>query len=554
MTCPKLDMLAGLPEGVYDMQATVVVIGGGATGVGILRDLSMRGVKTILVEQKDLAYGTSSRFHGLLHSGGRYAVKDAESAQECIEENMILRKIARHAVEETEGLFVRLPEDDEQFEASWVAACAKVGIPTTPLTPAEAVRLEPQLTSRLVAAYRVPDSAIDGFRLVWQNVMSARRFGGQALTYTEVIAIEHVNNQVVGVKVRNTLTGQTSSIACDYIVNAAGSWVGQVAHLAGIDVHVQPDRGVLIAFNHRFTSRVVNRLRPPSDGDIFVPHGSITILGTTSSPASRPDDTIPRTAEVAQLLKIGQPLFEDLYNYRILRTFAGTRPLYSADPSAAGRAASRNFTIIDHEQDGLQGLATIVGGKLTTYRLMAEKMADKVCAKLGVTAECRTAVEPLLEEAPAADMQAAKRFFPAYSVNQAVSRLGPKLHAVVKAMEAAPAKRQLLCECEMVTLAEVEAMAADETSYSLEDVRRKTRMGMGTCQGAFCGFRSVGMAAANELITGKDAPGLIADFLEARWNGIRPVLWGNQLREAELMRGIYGAALNIDGAVKHENE
>ncbi|SMC40995.1 anaerobic glycerol-3-phosphate dehydrogenase subunit GlpA [Sporomusa malonica] len=536
------------------MQATVVVIGGGATGVGILRDLSMRGIKTILVEQKDLAYGTSSRFHGLLHSGGRYAVKDAESAQECIEENMILRKIARHSVEETEGFFVRLPEDDEAFEASWVAACAKVNIPAIPITPAEAKRLEPQLTSRAVSAYRVPDSAVDGFRLVWQNVISARKYGGQALTYTEVTAIDHVNNQVVGVKVKNTLTGQTDSIACDYIVNAAGSWVGQVAHLAGIEVNVKPDRGVLIAFNHRFTSRIVNRLRPPSDGDIFVPHGSITILGTTSSPASRPDDTIPRTAEVAELLKIGQPLFEDIYNYRILRTFAGTRPLYSADPGAAGRAASRNFTIIDHEKDGLKGMATIVGGKLTTYRLMAEKMADKVCAKLDVKAECRTAIEPMIDDAPAADIQAAKQFFPAYTVNRAASRLGPKLAEVVKSMEANPAKRQLLCECEMVTLAEVEAMAADDTSYSLEDVRRKTRMGMGTCQGAFCGFRTVGVVAANDLITGKDAPKLVEDFLEARWNGIRPVLWGNQLREAELMRGIYAAALNIDGAVNHENK
>jgi glycerol-3-phosphate dehydrogenase len=160
----------------------------------------------------------------------------------------------------------------------------------------------------------------------------------------------------------------------------------------------------------------------------------------------------------------------------------------------------------------------------------------------------------MIADAPAADIQAAKQFFPAYTVNRAVSRLGPKLNDVVKAMESDPAKRQLLCECEMVTLAEVEAMAADDTSYSLEDVRRKTRMGMGTCQGAFCGFRSVGVAAANDLITGKDAPKLVEDFLEARWNGIRPVLWGNQLREAELMRGIYAAALNIDGAVKHENK
>lgn len=536
------------------MQATVVVIGGGATGVGILRDLSMRGVKTILVEQKDLAYGTSSRFHGLLHSGGRYAVKDAESAKECIEENYILRKIAKHSVEETEGLFVRLQEDSEQFEADWVAACAKVGIPITQITPAEAKRLESHLTSKAVSAYRVPDSAIDGFRLVWQNVMSARKYGGEALTYTEVIAIQHENNQVVGVKVRNTLTGQISSIACDYIVNAAGSWVGQVAGLAGIDVHVKPDRGVLIAFNHRFTSRIVNRLRPPSDGDIFVPHGSITILGTTSSPAARPDDTIPRTEEVTNLLKIGQPLFEDIYNYRILRAFAGTRPLYSANPNAEGRAASRNFTIIDHENDGLKGMATIVGGKLTTYRLMAEKMADKVCQKLGVTAECRTAIEPMIEGAPAAEIEAAKRLFPAYGANRAASRLGSKFGEVVKAMEDNPAKRQLVCECEMVTLAEVEVVAADPTSFSLEDIRRKTRMGMGTCQGAFCGFRSVGVAATTDLIADKDAPKFMEDFLQARWNGIRPVLWGNQLREAELMRGIYAASLNIDGAVKHENE
>ncbi len=536
------------------MQATVVVIGGGATGVGILRDLSMRGIKTILLEQKDLAYGTSSRFHGLLHSGGRYAVKDAESARECIEENHILRKIARQAVEATEGLFVRLPEDDEQFEPAWLAACAQAGIPTIPITPAEARRLEPQLTGRLVSAYRVPDSAVDGFRLVWQNVLSARKYGGQALTYTEVTAIEHVNNQVAGVRVRNTLTGESGAITCDYIVNAAGSWVGQVAGLAGIDVNVQPDRGVLIAFNHRFTSRVVNRLRPPADGDIFVPHGSITILGTTSSAADRPDDTVPRAAEVAELLRLGQPLFENIYDYRILRAFAGTRPLYSADPHAAGRAASRNFTIIDHSRDGLRGMATIVGGKLTTYRLMAEKMADHVCTQLGLSAKCRTADEALLEEPPAAAVQQAKRFFPAYSVNRAIERLGPKLADVVQAMEASPAKRQLLCECEMVTLAEVEAMAADPTSYSLEDVRRKTRLGMGTCQGAFCGFRGVGVAATRQLITGKAAPQLLTDFLEARWNGIRPVLWGQQLREAELLRGIYGAALNIDGAVKHENK
>ncbi len=528
-------------------QAAVVVIGGGATGVGVLRDLSMRGIKTILVEQRDLAYGTSSRFHGLLHSGGRYAVKDAESARECITENYILRKVAEYCVEETEGFFVRLPEDDEVFEKQWVAACEKAGIAAIPVGTDEAGRLEPGLSPRIVSAYRVPDSAIDGFRLVWQNVMSARKYGGQVLTYTEVIGIEHANNQVVGIKVRHTLTGEIESIACDYIVNAAGSWVGQVAALAGINVNVKPDRGVLIAFNHRFTSRVVNRLRPPSDGDIFVPHGSITILGTTSSPAARPDDTVPCTEEVLKLLKIGQPMFEDIYKYRILRAFAGTRPLYSADPGATGRAASRNFTIIDHAKEGLNGLITIVGGKLTTYRLMAEKISDLICARLGSGTGCRTAVEPLVNKPSDSIVQEARQYFPAYSLNPAVSRLGDKLQPVVERMRHSPDKRQLVCECEMVTLAEMEELAADCTSYSLEDVRRRTRLGMGTCQGSFCGFRGVGAAVAADLMTGKDAPEMMKEFLEARWSGIRPVLWGNQLKEVELMRGIYDATLNING-------
>jgi glycerol-3-phosphate dehydrogenase len=533
-------------------QATVVVIGGGATGLGILRDLSMRGVKAVLLEQRDLAYGTSSRFHGLLHSGGRYAVKDPDSARECIKENYILRRIAKHCVEETEGLFVQLPEDDAHFAQTWVTACPQLGIPIIEISTQEARRLEPQLTSRITAAYRIPDSAIDGFRLVWQNAASAARYGGQICTYTEVTGIKHVNNQVAGVEVRNTLTGQKDLIACDYIINAAGSWVGGIAAMAGIQVNVKPDRGTLIAFNHRFVSRIVNRLRPPSDGDIFVPHGSITVFGTTSSKAEKPDDTIPRTEEVLRLLETGGVMIEGLDQYRILRAFTGTRPLYSAQPDAEGRAASRSYALLDHQKDGLTGMLSIAGGKLTTYRLMAEKTVDVVCNRIGVTANCRTAEEPLLEAASRELNAKARRYFPAYGKERAVSRLGSKLSTVLERIEKNPAKKQLVCECELVTLAEVEEISSDCSSFSLDDVRRKTRLGMGTCQGAFCAFRGVGAIVANNLERGKQTADLLKEFMQSRWTGIRPVLWGNQLREAEMMRGIYDATFNIDGAMNDD--
>ena len=247
-------------------------------------------------------------------------------------------------------------------------------------------------------------------------------------------------------------------------------------------------------------------------------------------------------------------MFEELPDFRILRAYTGTRPLYSADPSATGRAASRNFAILDHSRDGLTGLVSIVGGKLTTYRLMAEKMTDLVCEKLSVQAACRTAEEPIIEDPAAELIQTAKQYFPSFGVDLAVSRLGPKFTDTVEIIRQNPAKKQLVCECELVTLAEVETVAADPAIHTVSDIRRRTRMGMGTCQGSYCGLRAVGMMMENGLTQGMDTVDLLREFLEGRWNGIRPILWGQQVREAELTRGIYGAALNMDGVAPDETE
>lgn len=537
----------------------VVVIGGGATGAGALRDLAMRGVRALLLEQRDLAHGTSSRFHGLLHSGARYAASDLEAAAECIAENRILRRIGGHCVEDTEGFFVLTPEDqdiDPGFEERWVTACQACGIAPEPLSVAEALRLEPNLSPDILAAYRVPDAAVDGFRLVWQNVLSARRHGAAFRTYTEVTAVKTSGGRVSGLDVRDSVTGETAFIPCSFIINAAGSWSGGVAGLAGLDhINIHPDRGTLIAFNHRFTSRVINRLHKPSDGDIFVPHGSIAILGTTSKGTGNPADFEPDTADVLELLDIGRKVFPRIDSYRILRAFAGTRPLYAPPQSAtdgeAGRGVSRNFVVLDHERDGLSGMLTICGGKLTTYRLMAERAVDLVCAKLGLNAPCRTAEEPLTPPLPQKLRERAAAHFPAQGLELAISRLGDLLEPAVERMERHPWKKALLCECELVTFAEFEQIAAEPTSHSLNDIRRRTRMGMGTCQGTFCSLRGVGAVSAlhaGETLPGECSPTeLLMQFQQERWHGIRPVLWGEELREAELARGIYGATLNIDG-------
>ena len=110
-------------------QTEVLVIGGGATGTGVLRDLVMRGFDAILVEQRDITHGTAGRFHGLLHSGGRYVVKDPEAAVACIEENRVLRRIMPHCLEDTSGFFVVTPWDDEAYVPDFLEGCRKAGIP-----------------------------------------------------------------------------------------------------------------------------------------------------------------------------------------------------------------------------------------------------------------------------------------------------------------------------------------------------------------------------------------------------------------------------------------
>jgi glycerol-3-phosphate dehydrogenase len=147
---------------MYD-EFDVLVIGGGATGGGTALDLALRGLRVALIERADLTDGTSGRYHGLLHSGGRYAVRDPQSARECIAENRILRRIIPHAIEDTGGFFVTTPDDDPAYAATWLAACRACGIEAEEVPVTEALRQEPTLNPRILRAFRVPDAACDSF-------------------------------------------------------------------------------------------------------------------------------------------------------------------------------------------------------------------------------------------------------------------------------------------------------------------------------------------------------------------------------------------------------
>jgi len=237
----------------------VLVIGGGVTGCGVLFDLAQRGFKATLVERGALSNATSGRFHGLLHSGGRYAVKDAEAARECIVENQILRKIMPHAIEDTGGMFVNTPWDPPEHADIFKKACEDVGIPIEEISIKEMLRREPMLNPAIRRAFVVPDGSVETWEACQSLVDSAAEYGAETLIYHEVIDLITHNGKVSGAKIKNVITNEELTIEADLVVNAAGAWGGMLANKAGCDVTVYAGKGTMVAMNYRMVNTVINR-------------------------------------------------------------------------------------------------------------------------------------------------------------------------------------------------------------------------------------------------------------------------------------------------------
>lgn len=525
----------------------VIVIGGGATGAGTARDCAMRGLKTLLVERLDFTAGATGRNHGLLHSGARYAHTDPESAAECIKENIILRRIARHCVEDTQGLFITLPEDSLDYQEEFVADCLKAGIRADVLDPRDAIRMEPTVNPDLIGAVKVPDGSIDPFRLTTANVLAARMNGADIITYHEVVGFEKDGDRITGVRLRSHLNGEESLVRGKVTVNACGIWGHHVAELAGVRVNMYPAKGALLIFGHRVNNMVINRCRKPADADILVPGDTICVIGTTSTriPFDQIDNMEVTTGEVDLLLREGVKLSPRLAETRILRAYAGVRPLVADDSDPSGRSISRGIVCLDHaRRDGVEGFITITGGKLMTYRLMAQEATDMVCRKLGVDRPCETAEVPLPGSEPNAADENRRQHIIELSTEQkaAEGRHGSWSGRIKSGDDAGDA---LVCECEQVSVAEVNYAIEELHVHNLVNLRRRTRLGMGTCQGELCACRGAGLLERHDRCTQRSLDDLAA-FMNERWHGMYPVCWGETLVEVQFTSWLYQGVLGLD--------
>jgi glycerol-3-phosphate dehydrogenase len=502
------------------LQTEVLIIGGGATGVGISRDLALRGIPSILIEKGDLSSGASGRNHGLLHSGGRYAVSDSEAARECISENKILRRIAPHCIEETDGLFITLPEDDLDFRDKFLRACEKVGIPATFLSKDEALELEPQLNPHLLSAVKIPDGAIDPFTLVLENAKAAEEQGARILLHTDVTSLILYENQVKGAIAKDLLQDEEYTIDASYVINATGAWANQFLKLAGLHISIALSKGSMLITNQRFNHRVINRCRPSSDGDIIVPSHTVSILGTTSIRLKNIENFEVTPSEVSLLIDETSKMIPTIKEARFIRAYAGVRPLFQSEGKGDDRAISRGFALIDHEKrDGIKNLVTITGGKLMTYRLMAEKTSDLICQKMGIDISCSTHLSPL-------------------------PGIGESIGLKEPLKQFSTQRKEILCDCELVGREDVEGILRKEELKDSRDILHRSRLAKGTCQGGFCVYRLLGILHDSKRVEG-DSNKILKGFLEERWKGIRPILWGTALKEEELVESIYKGVFNL---------
>lgn len=374
----------------------VIVIGAGFTGVATAHDLALRGCDVTVIDRGPVANGTSGRTHGLLHSGGRYCVKDREAGQECIEENRILRKIVPDVIEKTEGLFIALNEEDLAYGEEFVEGAEACGIPIEELSKEETLRLEPNLNPNLLMSFRVPDGTFDPLRLALSFAATAKSNGARFKLYTEVesMLLDGQGN-VVGVKLWDRTDNTHSELRADIVVNATGAWSGKTSAMANAHVPISPTPGIMVTYGERFVNRAINHLTRPSDGDIVLPQRRVVVVGTTSYEVEDPDYIPVMEDQIQLMMERGADLIPAIRQARPRGVYTATRPLIGA--GGGGRSLSRTFKCFDHkETDNVDGLVTITGGKATTQRAMAEKTADIVCQKLGITAPCVTAETPLV--------------------------------------------------------------------------------------------------------------------------------------------------------------
>jgi glycerol-3-phosphate dehydrogenase len=540
----------------------VVVIGGGVNGVGVARDASMRGLRVALFERNDLAFGASGNSSGMIHGGARYLTNDPQVTETSCRDSGHIQAIAPHMlfripflvpVERTGQGRVLLSLMDAFFEAYDKYQPLKRGKPHARLTAGELRELEPGLHGDLVGGLSFDEWGIDGARLCVENAIDAIERGAQVFIGCTVEKIERREDtgQIVAVRYRDRHTGLGGRIRASVVVNATGAWSPITASLGGLSparARVRPGKGIHVVFDRRLTNFAI--MAKTIDGrQIFLePWQNMSVIGTTDDDFYGDLDEVQATSEEVRYLVQGiARVFPQIRRARAIGTYAGVRPTrYAYGPTED--ALSRDHAIIDHTAHGAPGLYSMVGGKLASYRLFAEEMADILAARFDLGVRCATHTSPLPGgDAPCDPFALAERIaIDAVAARRLVYRHGSRALRIEERVRQRPREARSVCSCEPVIEAEVRYAVRHELARTVADVSRRTRLGLGACGGMRCAARCGQIVAEERELPPREGMRQALSFLIQKAQTRAVALGPEQAQQEALAIAAVRAAIGFD--------
>lgn len=558
------------PAGECDVD--VVVIGGGVNGTGVARDCALRGLKVALFERNDIAFGASGNSSGMIHGGPRYLTSDPDVTYTSCLDSGHIQRIAPH-------LLFRIPFVVPVFSQAGVASRAvlaaydgffslydkyqplKRGKPHVRLSAEDVAALEPGIVPGAIGAVTFDEWGIDGARLCIANVIDARERGAEVRTHTTVTEIlRREDGSVYGVRYRDRETGETGRCTARVVVNATGAWVPITAGLGGLPTEaarLRPGKGIHVFFDRRLTNYGIMAKAIDGRQVFLMPWQNMSVIGTTDDDFYGDlDDVLATEDEVRYLVEAVASVFPQVRSARAIGTWGGVRPTLWGWGIHTDEL-SREHEIVDHAAHGADGLYSMTGGKLASYRLFAEEMSDIIARRLGVEAPCRTHVASLPggEETIDPMRLVVEGGMEAVTATRLEYRHGARSLRVLERMQREPREAAVVCVCEPVTEAEVRYVVENELARTVDDVARRTRLGLGVCGGVRCALRCGRIVADARGLSPEEGRRLAVDFLEGAARRRLPALGPLQARQEALamaaLRSELGFAPGVTGS-RHE--
>ena len=490
----------------------LVVIGGGCVGTAVAMFAARAGLKTALVERNDFGSGTTAASTELIHGGLQYLFRLQLGIVR--KSNQYARRIHRSATHLCRPVPIVIPYyrgGRYPFAAlravmrvyEWYNRRYKHAPPTVPLTAEEIIRQVPGIRREgLTGGLKYYEWRIDAARLCLTNARLAARHGALVQNHAEVVGLEQQSDGRYGVTIQDERTAQRVTLDTRLVVNATGPWTDELCRMAGLaePPRIRPTRGA-----HIFLPKVaeVGLLLEFVDGrhGVALPREHLTMVGTTDDDYYGPLDDMQATGdEAAYLLQGVERLLPAISADDILDTKVGVRPTIYQYGKTEDKV-SRDHRVEDHAPSQRPGLISVYGGKLATHTLMAEDVlgivGQRLQRPLDVPEDYRLPGAPDEDfetyRHRAAAAAAEKYDVDASAAETLVRRYGTEHEAVLELIGERPELSENLCRCRhdgrpihYVLAAEVHYGVRHEWAHSVDDIRRRTGLGLGECRRNGC--------------------------------------------------------------------